>query len=458
LVGIPTLQLLGDFFISTSGAIPYVIALDLKRKLRSRPKWWAFFMGLIGLAGNFTTLTASWLGFLSPGPEFLYFENLSRMLLGLSAALLVTDILNSSLQGIRALLVLVAAAPASSILLYKAQGGNPVSQEILIVQTVYFGFFFWICLSYYSLILFRYLEKITDTHFRPLTTSASVLYGIVGFVFLYAVPGYLYGVISPQDRLFLRSASTILGTIAGIILLNVALRLKIAIPKPVRVGRFEILPTGVREIDKEVGGIPYPAAILVMGPGGSGKTGFVSQFCATRLEAGDSIAWFCLEYSAEYARGGLRISSLNVDMFERDDRLILVDCYLPLSGIKPSERFSTSTNLTDISIMITKTMELLKGQRKWLMIDSMSSLVREHGIDRILKFLSNTAAKLAVAKAGLICTVNNKALSELELAIIQEQFHGNIQLDIFEERGRLRRRMRIVKMPTVKGSGKWCNM
>ena len=353
---------------------------------------------------------------------------------------------------------MVATAPALSILLYRAQGGNPIDHEILIVQTVYFGFVFWIFLSYYSLLFFRYIERITGAHLSLLTTTAPVLYGIVGFVFLYAVPGYLYGVINLPDRLALRAASTILSTIAGIILLVVALRLKIAVPKIVRGGKFEIISTGVREVDEEAGGIPYPASILVMGPVGSGKSGLVRRFCATWLGAGDSIAWFCLEYSAEDARGELGALGLDVGKFESDARLILVDCYLQQSGMKVSERFSTSTSLTDISIMITNAIDSLNGQRKWVIIDSLSSLVREHGIDRMLKFISNTTAKLAVAKAGLIGTLNNKALSELELAIIQDQFHGNIQLDLVEEGGRLRRRIRIVKMPTGRGSGKWLKM
>jgi len=96
LIDVQNLQLLGDLCISASGMIPYVIALDIKRKLRSRLRWWAFFIGLIGLAGNFTTLTAAWLGYISLGPEFIYYGNLSRMLLGVSVAVQVADILNIS--------------------------------------------------------------------------------------------------------------------------------------------------------------------------------------------------------------------------------------------------------------------------------------------------------------------------------------------------------------------------
>jgi KaiC/GvpD/RAD55 family RecA-like ATPase len=282
------------------------------------------------------------------------------------------------------------------------------------------------------------------------------MYGVAGLQWLYIISGYLYNLISLHDALAWRAVLTTLGTIAGIILLNVAVRVKTAIPTAVKVGRFELLSTGVKEVDDEVGGLPYPSSLLVMGQSGSGKTGFVSRFCATRLGAGDAIAWFCTEYSAEDARDMLITHDLpGVARFEEDGRLILVDCYLQQSGVIPKERFTSSTNLSDLSIMISKTLDLLKGERKWIVLDSLSGLTREHVVEKMLKFLSSTSAKLATAKAGFIATINNRALNEIEISIIQEQFHGNIQLDLTEEGGRLRRRIRIVKTPTGRGSAKW---
>jgi KaiC/GvpD/RAD55 family RecA-like ATPase len=450
-----TLQLIGDLFISASALIPYVIAFDVKRRLKVRVWWWAFFIGLIGFAGHAAVIIAAWLGYISFGLEFFNVGTFARMLISIGAVIMVLDVLNISPPRFRTFLTLVAAAPALSILLRRLQGGTPIGHEILVVQTIYYGFIFWACFTYYSLFFYPTLVRAVGFH-KGLTILASVMYGVAGLQWLYIISGYLYNLISLHDALAWRAVLTTLGTIAGIILLNVAVRVKTAIPTTVKVGRFDVLPTGVKEVDDEVGGLPYPSSILVMGQSGSGKTGFVSRFCATRLGAGDAIAWFCTEYSAEDARDMLITHDLpGVARFEEDGRLILVDCYLQQSGVIPKERFTSSTNLSDLSIMISKTLDLLKGERKWIVLDSLSGLTREHGVEKMLKFLSSTSAKLATAKAGFIATINNRALSEIEISIIQEQFHGNIQLDLTEEGGRLRRRIRIVKTPTGRGSAKW---
>ncbi len=136
----------------------------------------------------------------------------------------------------------------------------------------------------------------------------------------------------------------------------------------------------------------------------------------------------------------------------------MVEGYLQLSGITPKEKFTTSRDLTDISINISKALSLLPSPRKWIIINSVTHILYESGTPRTLNFLRTTVAKAVSTFTGLVVTLNHKALTEIDTAMIQDLFHGVIETDVIEEKGQLIRRLRIISMPGVASRGVWRRM
>jgi len=453
--------LLGDIFISLSGVLPFLVIIRLARRIGRgegfNVPWWLFLLGWIGFGGYVATILAERLEYIPAGPVSIWYSTFLRAIMGVIAAVGMTGILTRVDQQpyipVKIYLPLIAVGPAIAFASQRAIGHSPLIREPLPIQILYQGFIFWMLLSYSSLLLSRLERRLgVGSGFIPL--SSSLLYGLVGGVFLYITSSYLYGVFSLTEFNTWRGAATLAGSIAGITIFTASLRMEISLAPP-RTRHHELIASGVTEIDDELGGLPYPVSILVAGPSGSGKTSLINKLSRTRLKDGDSIAMFCLDYEAKIVRESLNRLGVDVGECEKNNRLILVEGYLQLSGASPEEKFTTSRELTDISINISKTLILLHGPRKWVIIDSITHILHESGPARTLNFLRTIVAKTVEAATGLIVTINNKTITAADAALIEDLFHGIIETDVTEERDHLMRRLRIVKMRGVPCSGKW---
>jgi len=221
----------------------------------------------------------------------------------------------------------------------------------------------------------------------------------------------------------------------------------------------KVINTGIEVLDQEMGGgIPFPHKILITGPSGSGKTRIVDNIVVNSLRAGISVVQLCLDYLSERVRGMLKQLGIMYEQFEGRFNLILIEGYAGLAGVKSEERFTTTWDPTDISINISKALELLRDEEKLLVIDSLTSITDALGHEKTMQLIRTLSAKTSVLNTGLIATVNSMAISSILKALLMEVFEGIIELDIKEEVEGLRRRVRIVKMPKIHTSGRWIDI
>jgi len=456
--------LLGDIVISLSGVLPFLVIIRLAWKIgrveRLIIPWWLFLLGWVGFGGHVATIVAERLQYIPPGPVSIYYSTLSRAIMVLIAAVGMTDICRricpQSPIPVYIYLPPIAIGPAIVSASQRAVNHSLIVQEPLPTQILYQGFIFWMLLSYSSLLLSRLERRLgVGRGFIPL--SSSLLYGLVGCIFLYVASNFLYNVFSLAEYNTWRGVVTPMGVIAGATMMASAFKIGVGTVSP-KTEKYEFITSGISEIDRELGGLPYPACNLIMGPSGSGKFTIINKLSVHRLKQGDSIAMICLDVSAPSVRADIRKLGLNVEECEENNRLILVEGYLQLSGITPKEKFTTSRDLTDISINISKALSLLPSPRKWIIINSVTHILHESGTPRTLNFLRTTVAKAVSTDTGLVVTLNHKALTEVDIALIQDLFHGVIETDVIEERGQLIRRLRIISMPGVVSRGVWRRM
>ncbi|MEM1944739.1 MAG: hypothetical protein QW756_08500 [Nitrososphaerota archaeon] len=88
----------------------------------------------------------------------------------------------------------------------------------------------------------------------------------------------------------------------------------------------------------------------------------------------------------------------------------------------------------------------------------MTGIAEESGPERMLKFIRTIAAKTSHSGTGFIATINPDSITPVFSALIQELFHGVLELQVTEEKGRLIRRVRVVKMPGIMSRGSWIKL
>ncbi|MCL4436994.1 MAG: RAD55 family ATPase [Thaumarchaeota archaeon] len=212
----------------------------------------------------------------------------------------------------------------------------------------------------------------------------------------------------------------------------------------------EVNSTGVPELDRAVGGeLPYPASVIVMGVTGSGKSTLVRRLVIKRLESGDGVLFLCLDNTPENVRNQMMLMGFDSAPFEKSKKLIFVDGYSVRAGVESREHYTTSLELSDISINISKAIEELKGKRRYTVFESITILLDESSSGRTLVFLRNLVAKMRVSHVSLLVTYNPIAFSPSVTALAQETVDGTIHLRIDETKKGL---TRLILVPRLKDS------
>ena len=168
-----------------------------------------------------------------------------------------------------------------------------------------------------------------------------------------------------------------------------------------------------------------------------------------RLGSGDGVLFLCLDNTPENVREQMRLMGFDSAPFEKSKKLIFVDGYSVRAGVESREHYTTSLELSDISINISKAIEELKGKRRYTVFESITILLDESSSGRTLVFLRNLVAKMRVSHVSLLVTYNPIAFSPSVTALAQETVDGTIHLRIDETKKGL---TRLILVPRLKDS------
>jgi KaiC/GvpD/RAD55 family RecA-like ATPase len=98
---------------------------------------------------------------------------------------------------------------------------------------------------------------------------------------------------------------------------------------------------------------------------------------------------------------------------------------------------------------------MLRTGRKWVVIDSITSIMVEYGPDTGLKLLRTLTAKARLGGVSLWVSYNSIAFTPQTTSLVEDCFEGVVELAIEERNGVL---TRVIRIPHMKGrpvSGKW---
>lgn len=218
--------------------------------------------------------------------------------------------------------------------------------------------------------------------------------------------------------------------------------------------------TGVDIIDDLLpDGYPSSSAVLVMGDPATGKTTLLIQLVVESLRTGKNIVYASLDDFPDSVRDSMKTFGLETGKYEVEakKRLVFIDCYSYLVGVKSKEQYSEDPQrLSDLSIVVSKALsENSNSGNTLLAMDSLTTLIQRSGVRPSFDFLHTLVAKIRSCKASCVTSLSRKAFHPAIIAAIQDKVDGVIEMKSEDSPDGLARYIRVSKMKGARHVTAW---
>src|SRR5215831_14501679 len=218
--------------------------------------------------------------------------------------------------------------------------------------------------------------------------------------------------------------------------------------------------TGVAIVDLLLPkGYPSGSAVLLMGDPATGKTTLLMQLAIEALKQGSDVVYATLDDFPDSVRDAMRLMGIEPRQFETDGnrRLVFIDCYSYLVGVKSEEEFSEDPQrLSDLSITISKALSQSRNPTNDLLaMDSLTTLLQRSGVRPSFDFLHTFIAKIRSSKASFLGSLSRKAFHPAIIAAMQDKMDGVIELKAEDTLEGISRYIRVPKMKGAEHVTAW---
>jgi len=219
-------------------------------------------------------------------------------------------------------------------------------------------------------------------------------------------------------------------------------------------------PTGVAIIDLLLpDGYPSASAVLLIGDPATGKTTLLMQLAIETLKQGRDVVYAALDDFPDGIRDSMRQMGLDPRDYETEGnrRLVFIDCYSFLVGVKSEETYSEDPQrLSDLSITISKALNESRNPSNVLLaMDSVTTLLQRSGVRPSFDFLHTLIAKIRSGRAGFLGSLSRKAFHPAIIAAMQDKMDGVIELKAEDAMEGISRYVRVPKMKGARHVTAW---
>lgn len=218
--------------------------------------------------------------------------------------------------------------------------------------------------------------------------------------------------------------------------------------------------TGVGMLDSLLpDGYPSSSVVLVMGDPATGKTTLLIQLVAEALKRGRNVVFAALDDFPDSIRESMKLMGVNPRDYEVEGgrRLVFIDCYSFLVGVRSQEQYSEDPQrLSDLSIVISKALSEARDSGNVLLaMDSLTTLIQRSGVRPSFDFLHTLVAKIRSNRASCVTSLSRKAFHPAIIAAIQDKVDGVIEMKVEDTKDALARFIRVSKMKGAQHITTW---
>lgn len=210
------------------------------------------------------------------------------------------------------------------------------------------------------------------------------------------------------------------------------------------------LRSGVPGLDVLIGGGFIRGKVyLITGPPGSGKSVMVKQMIREGLLRGERCAYVSVDVSTEDIRRDFREMGLDVEKFENEGMLAIVDCHSCRLGKESEERLHAKTieDLDHVFNLLESVASNLKSIDR-MVLEDVDSLLGGAGKEESFRFLKKLEELAKRTNAVLLLTATLRIYSENIDRMLKHYASGVIELEMQKDQlGRLRRTLIVEKYP-----------
>ena len=198
--------------------------------------------------------------------------------------------------------------------------------------------------------------------------------------------------------------------------------------------------SGGKRIDELLGGgFPFRSCTIVHGPAFIGKDILLSQFVAEGIKYGVPALVILTQSTTSKFRKMLVEMDYKLEERERSGLLSYVDCHAKTVGLMGKNPFALYINGVNDLDALSKAIDRFQGGYREnyfyhrLIFDSLSSVLRAHGINRTISFLNNLCAKTKACNGIALFDLASGIHKPEEINAIEHVMDGSMILN--EQKG-----------------------
>src|SRR5260370_4692114 len=193
-------------------------------------------------------------------------------------------------------------------------------------------------------------------------------------------------------------------------------------------------------------GYPSSSVVMVMADPATEKTTYLSQVVVEALKKGRNVVYATLDDFPDSIRESMKLMGVNPRDYEVEGRrkLVFIDCYSFLVGVKSQEQYSEDPpRLSDLSIVITTPLSGARESTNVLLAsDSFTTLIQRSGVRPSFDFLHTLIAHERSNRASCVTSLSRKAFHPAIIAALQDKVDGVIEMKVEDTKDGLARVIR----------------
>ncbi len=222
-------------------------------------------------------------------------------------------------------------------------------------------------------------------------------------------------------------------------------------------GKARKAGSGGRRLDDLIGGgFPFRSLSLVQGPAFIGKDSLLTQFIAEGIKHGIPSLIVLTHYTTSKFRKKIVEMDHKLEERERSGLVSYIDCHAKTVGLMGKNPFAIYLNGVNDLDALSSSMERFESGYKnnyfyhRIIFDSLSSILRTHGINRTIDFVNSLSAKIKAFNGIALLDLAGGIHKPEDMSALEHSVDGSLILK--EDNGR--HYLMVKGLEDVK-SGQW---